>query len=448
MAKKIIAWLLVVVLTAGAAIGGTLAYLTDRDSEANVFTVGDVKIDLEEDFDQGAELIPGVDVEKKPTITNVGINDAWVWATVAVPEKLASVIEFTGKGEGWAEWTEAAESVEIEGKRYTLYTALYNEALSTGDVTTALFDTVTLDKTVDIDPDGQWHAVVGGTATDLGWNNSDGNPVIYVSAYAIQTEGFESVEDAYTAYNIQWGETGEEYAKLPKMIYTAEELKNALKDTVSVILGADIVFDSTEDYYLPTYGCGVNVGSTDADREVATVYMNGHSIDFTTSVVSNNTTVFVVRPTTTLNIIGEGEIRIDGDHIAILAYEDSAVNIHNVKFSSNASDNGVANEYEAIIHTMGPNPAQLAAGAGEGVVHIYGGSYEYGNDANNGRCGGFNILPADSRVGGKIVIHEGTLLSQEKYTAVESTGSITLEEGCELVETVIDGETWYKVTKQ
>ena len=41
MAKKIIAWLLVVVLTAGAAIGGTLAYLTDRDSEANVFTVGD-----------------------------------------------------------------------------------------------------------------------------------------------------------------------------------------------------------------------------------------------------------------------------------------------------------------------------------------------------------------------------------------------------------------------
>ena len=88
MLKKILAWALVVSLTAGVAIGGTLAYLTDRDSEANVFTVGDVNIDLNEDFDQGATLIPGKDIVKKPTIKNIGPNDAWVWYTYAIPQAL------------------------------------------------------------------------------------------------------------------------------------------------------------------------------------------------------------------------------------------------------------------------------------------------------------------------------------------------------------------------
>ena len=88
MAKKIISWLLVVALTAGIAIGGTLAYLTDRDSEANVFTSGDVEIDLNEDFQQGSTLIPGVEIEKKPAVTNTGENDAWVWMTYAIPQDL------------------------------------------------------------------------------------------------------------------------------------------------------------------------------------------------------------------------------------------------------------------------------------------------------------------------------------------------------------------------
>ena len=88
--KKILVWLLVVTLTATAAIGGTMAYLTDRDSEANVFTVGNVEIDLKEDFDHGATLIPGVNIEKKPTITNTGANDAWVWAEIAIPAELNS----------------------------------------------------------------------------------------------------------------------------------------------------------------------------------------------------------------------------------------------------------------------------------------------------------------------------------------------------------------------
>ena len=120
MAKKLIVWLLVVILTASTAIGGTLAYLTDRDSEANVFTVGDVNIDLNEDFSQGSTLVPGITIEKKPTITNIGPNKAWVWSTVAVPAKLDSVIDFSGEGAGWGTWMKDTTTTTINNEDYVL----------------------------------------------------------------------------------------------------------------------------------------------------------------------------------------------------------------------------------------------------------------------------------------------------------------------------------------
>ena len=43
--KKVLAWLLVLAMTAALAVGGTLAYLTDTDEDVNVMTVGKVKID-------------------------------------------------------------------------------------------------------------------------------------------------------------------------------------------------------------------------------------------------------------------------------------------------------------------------------------------------------------------------------------------------------------------
>ena len=216
MAKKLIVWLLVVILTAGVAIGGTLAYLTDRDSAANVFTVGDVNIDLNEDFSQGSTLVPGVSIEKKPTITNVGLNKAWVWSTVAVPKNLAFVVEFTGTGTGW-EVMNSSTSTTINSEEYVLFTFLHTEALEVDEETDVLFSNVALNTTVDIDPDGNWYTVVDGAATDLGWDNADGNPVIYVSAYAIQAEGFGTVEDAYAAYNTQWGDNGSEYGASPEI---------------------------------------------------------------------------------------------------------------------------------------------------------------------------------------------------------------------------------------
>lgn len=47
-------WMLLaaLVLSVAMATTGTLAYLTDEDADVNTMTLGNVEIDLTEDFDQ------------------------------------------------------------------------------------------------------------------------------------------------------------------------------------------------------------------------------------------------------------------------------------------------------------------------------------------------------------------------------------------------------------
>ena len=279
MKKKIIALLLVVALTAAVAVGGTLAYLTDRDSEANVFTVGDVNIDLNESFNQGDTLIPGVDIAKKPTITNEGPNEAYVWATVAVPANLAPVVDFTGRGTGW-EAMDSTTSTTINNEDYVLYTILHTNALEVGGVTNALFSNVALSSSVDVDPDGNWHTVVDGVATDLGWSNADGNPVIHVSAYAIQTDGFNSVAEAYAAYNTQWGANGTAYGGQATLVGTADELAAVLTNGGIAVLSADIDMDADSTITIPA-------GTT------ATLNLNGNTLSGTAEGTGNREMMLV-----------------------------------------------------------------------------------------------------------------------------------------------------------
>jgi predicted ribosomally synthesized peptide with SipW-like signal peptide len=259
--KKVIAIVLLVALVSAISIGATLAYLTDRDSEVNVFTIGDVTIDLKEEFEQNSTLIPGVKIEKKPTITNTGKNDAWVWLTFAIPAALDTntpgsdsgsidnVIHWNFKAattEGYVTEAKVQKAIEegfltdptltadrilaenmtwnvmdsigagnnvfqqeIEGVLCNVYVLLYNKALKPNETTLPNIEQVYLDANIDIDPNGDWYHVENGIAQKLDWNsfNSDGtpnNPKIYVSAYAMQTDGFATVDEAYAAYQKQW----------------------------------------------------------------------------------------------------------------------------------------------------------------------------------------------------------------------------------------------------
>lgn len=237
-------WIMVLALVMSIAMAttGTLAYLTDRDSEVNTFTVGDVSIDLEEVFEQESELIPGVDIQKEATIKNTGKNDAWVWLTVLLPEEMGphtapdnmsatyNVVHWNYpdavKDKITVDFNPKPVAVDTDGdgatESYYQTNMLWNSILEAGDTTDIMISKVYMDTHVDIDPDGNMYWVENGVATDLNWNIKEkGNPVIHVSAYAIQSEGLKDmngdseigVKDAYILYNQQWGNNGAEYGE-------------------------------------------------------------------------------------------------------------------------------------------------------------------------------------------------------------------------------------------
>lgn len=204
---------------------GTVAYFTDREAEVNVFTVGDVEIELNENFRQGVELMPGKKIEKEVTVANTGKNDAWVWVTIAIPSALdnedasqnAIHFNYTKDSVGDGKWTwmngtawNVEKNADIEGdnNKYNIYTVMYQTALKPGAMTESAMTQVYMDTRVDMTPEGDLYIINNGVPENLNWNvNADkqGAPKFYVAAYAIQKDTFDNVQDAWAAYKGQWG---------------------------------------------------------------------------------------------------------------------------------------------------------------------------------------------------------------------------------------------------
>lgn len=95
-------------LVAAMTIGGTIAYLTDSEQTSNTFTVGKVKIDLEEPKwdttddnnnkvpDVAEKLVPNQEVAKNPQVENTGSNNAVVFMKVTVPTKFVTKVSDDG----------------------------------------------------------------------------------------------------------------------------------------------------------------------------------------------------------------------------------------------------------------------------------------------------------------------------------------------------------------
>ena len=100
MKKKIVSLVLVAALAFTALVGTTLAYFTDKTEAAkNTFTVGNVKIKLEEPAwtasgeKDAPEVYPGEALAKDPTVTNIGKNPCFVRV------KVTGLDQFGNKGE-------------------------------------------------------------------------------------------------------------------------------------------------------------------------------------------------------------------------------------------------------------------------------------------------------------------------------------------------------------
>ena len=99
--RKIWVWAALLWLFIGAAVlfgmTGIYAYVTDRESTANIITAGEVTIHLEEPNWPGkTALVAGQTVSKDPRIINDGENNALVFLRVSVPNKVITILNEDG----------------------------------------------------------------------------------------------------------------------------------------------------------------------------------------------------------------------------------------------------------------------------------------------------------------------------------------------------------------
>ena len=148
MKKKILTLSLAVCLAATAIVGGTLAYFTDTDSEENVFTVGNVDIDLDEPKwketgeKEAEDAYPGEPLAKDPTVKNIGANPCFVRVSVSNLDQFvdvyganANIIYRTDYVDG-----ELGEGWELHTDGYFYYT----QPLAVNATTDALFDQIVM----------------------------------------------------------------------------------------------------------------------------------------------------------------------------------------------------------------------------------------------------------------------------------------------------------------
>ena len=132
---------LVMVLT--LAIGGTLAYFTDSDDAKNVFTVGNVSIDLTEPkwdangTEDAPEAYPGEALAKDPTVTNDGKNPCFVRISVTGWDCLAPASNVTYRTD-YVDGKLGTDWVKYNGFFY------YTKVLEADQTTDALFDQIVM----------------------------------------------------------------------------------------------------------------------------------------------------------------------------------------------------------------------------------------------------------------------------------------------------------------
>lgn len=228
MKKRIVTIALVVALVA-LCFGATLAYFQDTDVQENVFTIGNIKIDLFEDFNSdNLPLLPAVGtvdpvtsvsvlkntLEKEVYVENTGDNKAYVRIHIAVPDfslvngTKTNVIHFICNDkttvEGAWSWAKTAAdknyqglaaanwnrySTEINGIPYKVYVVTYETALKNGDVTLDAIHKVYMDSVISQDDIAAWNNAYG----EGNWAKA------YIVAEAIQADGFENAHQALDA---------------------------------------------------------------------------------------------------------------------------------------------------------------------------------------------------------------------------------------------------------
>lgn len=210
MKKKLLIMSVAMVLVCAFAVGMTIAYLTSTDEVVNTFTVGNVRIELDEaDVDeygvpQGSpaprvsrndyKLIPGHTYTKDPTVTvlsgseksyikmTVTVTKSDVLDTIFAPNGAQLTEIFTGFGSNW-EYKSNTEDTENKTRTYEFWYKTTVDARENAVKLEPLFTSIVV-------PD----FITGDQLAELQ------TMTITVNAYAIQADGFDTAADAWAEY--------------------------------------------------------------------------------------------------------------------------------------------------------------------------------------------------------------------------------------------------------
>lgn len=189
MKKKVALTITSIALVAAMAIGGTLAWLTAKsETVTNTFiaSAGITALTLDESkYDNGAlvpearvqsndyTMIPGETYPKDPKVSITTAVDSYVFVQVAEQNGLATYIDYAIQ-EGWTELEPGVyyQTVTAATGTADLYVLAGTGENANGQVTVNNVDLSGI---------------------------SEANPALVFNAYAIQTAGFETAAEAWTA---------------------------------------------------------------------------------------------------------------------------------------------------------------------------------------------------------------------------------------------------------
>ena len=184
MKKKILSICLVAVIAVMAIAGASLAYFTAEDSAENVFTVGNVAIDLTEPKwdatgkEEAEDVYPGEPLAKDPTVTNTGKNPCFVRISVSNLDQF--VVEYDAMITSRTDYVENA--LGENWKRHTDGYFYYTKVLAAGETTDALFDQIVI---------------------PFALTNNEETKSIDVTAYAVQAQGARPSFTAVQAMTVE-----------------------------------------------------------------------------------------------------------------------------------------------------------------------------------------------------------------------------------------------------
>ena len=195
------AFLLCLALAAILLAGSAAAYFTDREQVKNHLTIGKVDITLTEPkWDavpekEKQDITPNKKLIKDPKVTNVGINDAFVFVTVQVP--VADVITANQDGSrnpkaltelySWtvnSGWTRMGNAADIKNESNVVVAHEYKYVYGTESACTALAKGIT---TPELFSSVTFANVIEGEKMPDGTAREEAATDIDLKAFAIQT---------------------------------------------------------------------------------------------------------------------------------------------------------------------------------------------------------------------------------------------------------------------